>query len=330
MKTFRNINARDLEDAVSIALEIQDSGQTIAFSGGGTDLLQQVKDGTERPDVIVNLRNVRGQREVRSDNDQVEIGGLISLTNLGRDSLIQDQFPVLAQAAASVGSPQIRNAGTLAGNIMQRPWCWYYRNGFDCFKAGGNQCYSVTGENQLHAIFGGGPSYIVHPSDVAPALTALDAKYRVLGPNGERNLTSSEFFVLPVTNPEKENVVASNELLAGVSIPRPKANTRSAYKKVMDREAWTHAVVSVAVVLEMDGMVCSGARIVMGGVAPIPWRVPEAEQLLLGQRLTPELARQASRRAVSGAAPLAKNGYKVQMASTVIERTIMSLASNSQ
>ncbi|MEX0963087.1 MAG: FAD binding domain-containing protein [Pseudohongiellaceae bacterium] len=329
MRTFRNINARDLQDAVAIAQEIQEAGQSVAFSGGGTDLLQQVKDGTQRPDVIINLRSVDQERAVRSSNDQVEIGGLISLSNLGRDAIIQGQFPVLTQAATSVGSPQIRNAGTLAGNIMQRPWCWYYRNGFDCFKAGGKQCYSVTGENQLHAIFGGGPSYIVHPSDIAPALVALDAKFKIVGPDGERNLTGSEFFVLPIVDPEKENVLASNELLAGVSIPRAAPNTRSAYKKVMDREAWTHAVVSVAVVLEMDGMVCSSARIVMGGVAPIPWRVPEAEQLLQGQRITPELARQAAQRAVAGAAPLAKNGYKVQMARTVVERTILSLSGNS-
>jgi len=326
MKNLKNINADSLEDAAVIALEIQNAGQTVAFSGGGTDLLQQIKDGTERPDVLISLRTVREEREVRSVGDQIEVGGLITLTDLSQDSTILNQYPVLAQAAASVGSPQIRNAGTLAGNIMQRPWCWYYRNGFDCFKAGGNQCYSVTGENQLHAILGGGPSYIVHPSDVAPALVALDAKYRIVSPSGERQLTASEFFVTPIVNPEKENVLTDNELLAGVIIPQLGRSTRSAYNKIMDREAWTHAVVSVAIVLEMEGEVCRGARIVLGGVAPIPWRVPEAEQLLLGQRITPELARQASRRAVSGAAPLAKNGYKVQMASTVVERTILSLS----
>lgn len=326
MKTFRNVNASDLDDAVAIAKRAQEAGQIIAFSGGGTDLLQQLKDGTEKADVLINLRNVVGHSQVNSSEDQVNIGGLISLTSLSRDLVIKGQFPVLAQAAASVGSPQIRNAGTLAGNIMQRPWCWYYRNGFKCFKAGGNQCYSVTGENQLHAIFGGGPSFIVHPSDIAPALLALNASFKVIGPDGERNISSSEFFVLPSIDPENENVLKENELLAGVSIPRPGINTRSAYNKVMDREAWTHAVVSVAMVLDMDGTVCNSARIVMGGVAPIPWRVQQAEQLLAGQRITPDLAAQAGRRAVAGAAPLAKNGYKVQMASAVVERTILHLA----
>lgn len=326
MKTFQNINARNLEDAVAIATDAHDAGKNVAFSGGGTDLLQQMKDGTERPDVLINLRNVVGESEVSPNNDQVDIGGLIRLATLARDPLILDQFPVLAQAAASVGSPQIRNAGTLAGNIMQRPWCWYYRNGFDCFKAGGNQCYSVTGENQLHAIFGGGPSFIVHPSDIAPALAALDASYKIIGPNGEKNLSASEFFLLPNIDPAKENVLTDNELLAGVSIPRSGKNTRSAYNKVMDREAWTHAVVSVAMVLEMDGDVCNRARIVMGGVAPIPWRVLEAEQLLTGKRITSDLAAQVGLRSVAGAAPLAKNVYKVQMASTVVERTILKLA----
>lgn len=326
MRTLRNINANDLQDAVSIALKAQEAGQIIAFSGGGTDLLQQLKDGTKRADVLINLRNVVGENQVNSSADQVHIGGLISLDSLSRDSLIKGQFPVLAQAAASVGSPQIRNAGTLAGNIMQRPWCWYYRNGFKCFKAGGNQCYSVTGENQLHAIFGGGPSFIVHPSDIAPALVALNASFKVIGPDGERNIASSDFFVLPSIDPVNENLLNENELLAGVSIPRLGINTRSAYNKVMDREAWTHAVVSVAVVLDMDGAVCNSARIVMGGVAPIPWRVQEAEQLLAGQRITTDLAAQAGLRAVAGAAPLAKNGYKVHMASAVVERTILKLA----
>jgi len=326
MRTLRNIDARNLDDAIDIAVDAHAAGQVAAFSGGGTDLLQQLKDGTERPDVLINLRNVVGESQVSLRNDRVDIGGLISLTNLSEDSIVLEELPVLSQAAASVGSPQIRNLGTLAGNVMQRPWCWYYRTGFKCFKAGGNQCFSVTGENQLHAIFGGGPSFIVHPSDTAPALVALNASFRIIGRDGERFVPASEFFVLPSVNAEIENILNDNEILAGVSIPRPGTNARSAYRKIMDREAWTHAVVSVAIVLEMEGLICNRASIVMGGVAPIPWRVPEAEQLLTGQRITSELAAQAGRRAVAGAAPLAKNGYKVKMASSVVERTILQVA----
>lgn len=326
MRTLTNANAATLEDAVAIARQARASGQVIAFSAGGTDLLQQLKDGVVRADVLVNLRTVAGVDAVNSSADGVAIGGLIKLTDLGNNQQIQSQYPVLAQAAVSVGTPQIRNAGTLAGNLMQRPWCWYYRNGFNCYKAGGDQCFSVTGENQLHAILGGGPSYIVHPSDLAPALVALSATFDVIGPAGERSLSAPDFFVQPTVNPAVENVLSEEEVLAGVRIAPISTNTRSAYHKVMDREAWTHAVVSVAVVLEMEGDICAQARIVMGGVAPVPWRVPEAEALLVGQRITAQLARQVGQRAVVGAVPLAKNGYKVQLASTAVERTVLQLA----
>jgi xanthine dehydrogenase YagS FAD-binding subunit len=233
---------------------------------------------------------------------------------------------VLAEAAETVATPQIRNVGTLAGNVCQRPWCWYFRNGFPCYKAGGNQCFSFAGENQFHAIFGGGPSYIVHPSDTAPALVALDAEFRIVGPGGDRRVPAADFFALPRRDPAHENVLAENEVLASVQLPPPRAATRSAYHKVMDREAWTHAVVSAAVVLEMDQDVCRAARIVLGGVAPIPWRVPEAEKLLTGQRITPELAARVGESAVAGARPLSKNAYKVPMVRAIVERTVRQVA----
>ena len=325
MKRFQNLNAQSLQQAASLAQQARANGQVIAFSGGGTDLLQQVKDGTEAPDVLINLRNVGGMDQVNISNSTVSIGGLISLTELSSIPQIRDQYTVLAQAAEVVGTPQIRNVGTLAGNVTQRPWCWYYRNGFNCYKAGGNQCFSVTGENQQHAIFGGGPSYIVHPSDLAPALVALGAEFTIIGPTGERRVAAQDFFQLPSQSPRYENILTREELLGGVSIAA-QPGIRSAYHKVMDREAWTHAVVSVAVVLQVDGDVCTDARIVMGGVAPIPWRVNGAESLLVGQRITPELARLAGETAVAGARPLAKNAYKVPMASAVVERTVLDLA----
>lgn len=233
---------------------------------------------------------------------------------------------MLAEAADSVATPQIRNVGTLAGNVCQRPWCWYYRNGFPCFKAGGRQCFSVVGENQLHAIFGGGPSFIVHPSDLAPALIALDARFRIVGPGGERTLSGSEFFVLPRQDAAHENILGDDEILALVELPEPGAGMRSTYHKVMDREAWTHALVSAAVALDMDGDVCRGARIVLGGVAPVPWRVSEAESLLAGRRVTPEIARKVGEASVEGARPLSKNAYKVPLTRGVVERAVLTLS----
>src|SRR5499425_3881213 len=185
MKALTNINARSFADAVAAAGAAAAAGRAFAFSGGGTDLLQQIKDGTNTADVIINLRTVREARTVSVSATETLIGGLITLTELAGHAALSGPWAVLREAAGSVGTPQIRNVATLAGNVTQRPWCWYYRNGFPCFKAGGNQCFSFNGENQFHAIFGGGPSFIVHPSDTAVALLALDAKFRVVSPSGE-------------------------------------------------------------------------------------------------------------------------------------------------
>ena len=335
MKAFTNQNARTLDEAVALAQDALRDGRSVSFVAGGTDLLQLMKDkvvnrpGSGEPDVLVNLKTVDGLDGVASrGQDGVIVGGLTTLGALSEHPVIRDQFTVLAEAAESVATPQIRNAGTLAGNVVQRPWCWYYRNGFPCYKAGGNRCFSIAGENQLHAIFGGGPSYIVHPSDLAPALVALDATFRIVGPGGERTLSGSDFFVLPRQDAEHENVLADDEVLASVELAAPRDGVRSAYHKVMDREAWTHALVSAAVVLDMNGDVCRGARIVLGGVAPIPWRVPEAERMLVGQRVTPELAREVGAAAVAGARPLSKNGYKVPLTRGVVERTVLALATS--
>src|SRR5262249_404462 len=160
--------------------------------------------------------------------------------------------------------------------------CWYYRNGFPCYKNGGKTCFSFNGENQFHAIFGGGPSFIVHPSDTAPALVALDAKFRIVGPKGEGTLHAADFFALPQTDPSKEHVLANDEILAEVHLPAPGKGLQSTYHKELDRESWTHAVVSAAIAMEMDGTTCKKARVVLGGVAPIPWRLTKVEAMLTG------------------------------------------------
>ena len=201
MKALININAHSLADAVAAASAVAASGRVFAFSGGGTDLLQQIKDGTNQADVLINLRTVREARAVSVSPTETLIGGLITLTELAGHAALSAPWAVLREAAASVGTPQIRNVATLAGNVTQRPWCWYYRNGFPCFKAGGSHCFSVHGEHQQHAIFGGGPSYSVHPSDLALALVALNATFEVTSPEGERRMAATEFFVLPSQNP---------------------------------------------------------------------------------------------------------------------------------
>jgi len=321
MKSFANVNPRNLKEAVGLL----DKPNAVVV-GGGSDLLGMIKEHLVEPDLLVNLKSVRGLDQISVKGGEANIGGLVTLDRLCQESMIRSRYTVLAEAAESVGTPQIRNAGTLAGNVCQRPWCWYYRNNFPCFKNGGNKCFSVAGENQFHAIFGGGPSFIVHPSDTAPALVALDAKFRLAGPSGERTVSAAEFFALPRMNAAKENILAKDEVLAAVQLPKPASGVRSAYHKVMDREAWTHAVVSAAIVLDIDQQVCRSARIVLGGVAPVPWRLQKVEAMLAGQSITPELAAQAAETALEGANPLAKNGYKVPLTKTVVRRTLLELA----
>lgn len=322
MKTFSNANPKDVREAVAMLAQSRNA----SIVGGGSDLLCMVKERLVSPDVLVNLKAIRGLDRVETQSGKVKIGGLITLDALSRDAQIRKQYTALAEAAESVGTPQIRNAGTLAGNVCQRPWCWYFRNGFPCLKNGGDKCFSASGENQLHAIFGGGPSYIVHPSDTAPALVALDAEFHVTGPKGDRVVRAADFFQLPRVDVARENVLANDEILTAVTLPPATATFRSTYHKVLDREAWTHAVVSVAIGLEMDKQICRSARIVLGGVAPIPWRLPKVEAMLAGQRITPELAAKAGEAAVEGARPLAKNKYKVPLTSAVVKRTLLSLA----
>jgi len=327
MKTFANANAQSTQQAVQLAQNAHRDGHAVSFVGGGSDLLALVKERIVTPDLLINLKTVNGMNQMTEGAAEFTIGGAVTLDALGRHARIQRDHAVLAEAAASVATPQIRNVGTLAGNVSQRPWCWYYRNGFPCFKAGGNQCFSFAGENQFHAIFGGGPSYIVHPSDTAPALVALDATFQIAGPSGTRTVPASEFFVLPRQNALQENVLGNDDVLTAIMLPRPRPGTRSTYRKVLDREAWTHAVVSAAIVLEMDQQVCKAARIVLGGVAPIPWRLPQVEAMLVGQRITGELAARASEVAINGARALSKNAYKLPLTKGLVRRTLVELAS---
>lgn len=325
MRAFTNANPKNVHEAVSLLSQTHQQGRSASIVGGGSDLLGMVKEHLVEPDVLVNLKSIRGMDQIEAHSGGLKIGGLTTLDAISRDPHIRKNYTVLAEAAEKVGTPQIRNAGTLAGNICQRPWCWYFRNGFPCLKNGGKTCFSASGENQLHAIFGGGPSYIVHPSDTAPALVALDAKFHISGPSGDRVVPASDFFQLPRVDASRENVLAKDEILTAVELPPSSQRHRGTYHKVLDRESWTHAVVSTAIVLEMDQETCRSARIVLGGVAPIPWRLPKVEAMLVGQRITPELAAQAGEAAVEGAQPLAKNKYKIPLTKAVVKRTLLSL-----
>lgn len=324
MRRFTSVSAASPIDA---AVRLDAEGRRAAVVGGGSDLLGMIKDDLVAPRVLVNLRSISGLDDVRvvDGTGVVRIGGLVTLSALAAHPLIATTYRAVAEASGSAATPQIRNVGTLAGNLCQRPWCWYYRQRLPCFKHGGNRCFSRAGENQFNAIFGGGPSYIVHPSDAAPALVALGASFRIVGPAGGRTVPASEFFALPSVDVSRENVLEANELLTEVELPPAPAGLRSTYAKVLDREAWTHAVVSVAVGLVMENDVVQRAAVVLGGVAPIPWPLPAVGELLVGERVTETLAAEAGRLAVADAQPLAKNGYKVTLTENLVRHTLLSL-----
>lgn len=327
MKSFTPAIPKTVAQAVAAATDARGRGQSSAFAGGGSDLFALMKERVATPDVVVYLKSVPGLAEVKGERGGgLTIGGAATLSAIGAHTTIRSQYSVLAEAAESVATPQIRNVATLAGNVCQRPWCWYFRNGFPCLKNGGTTCFSAAGENEFHAIFGGGPSYIVHPSDTAPALVALDASFRISGSGRERTVAAADFFALPTVNAARENVLKDDEVLTAIVLPPPRRNVRSRYHKVMDREAWTHAIVSAAVAVEIEKNVCTRARIVLGGVAPVPWRLAEVERMITGQRITPELAAKAGEKAIEGARPLQKNRYKVPMTQALVARAIGELA----
>jgi xanthine dehydrogenase YagS FAD-binding subunit len=284
-----------------------------------------MKDYIATPDVLVNVKSLPAGIAVPAQGLAV-IGAAATLTDVAEHAALGKAYPALTEAAAGVGTPQIRNLGTVGGNLMQRPRCWYFRNEeFHCLKKGGARCFAVEGENQYHAIFGGGPCHIVHPSSLAVPAIALNARFRVSGPAGQREVPASEYYQLPDRNLYGETVLAPNELLTHVVLPAPGA-ARSATYEVRFKQShdWPLAMASVA--LSMKGQTVAGARIVMGAVAPVPWRSEAAEAALAGKAISEQAASAAADAAVTGARPMTQNAYKVQIARTAVKRAILKAA----
>jgi len=298
----------------------------IAVIAGGTDLLGEMKDNLASPERIVSIRHLAELQGVRASGTGLRIGAATLLADIVENPMVQERMPLLAMAAGKVGTPQIRNMGTIGGNLCQRPRCWYYRNNFPCYKHGGNTCFSAAGENDYHAILQGGPSYIVHPSDTAPALVALGATARISAGSRERTVLMEKFFVTPRENVRRENVLLPNEILTAIDVPAAPAGAKAIYVKEMVREIWDFALCSVAAMVTVKDGVVADARIVLGGVAPIPYRAAKAEAAIVGKPLNEASAAAAGLAAVDGARPLAKNGYKVPLTQAVVKRALLSLA----
>jgi xanthine dehydrogenase YagS FAD-binding subunit len=322
MKPFAYVNPANEKEAVDALAPEYEKALPI---GGGQDLLARMKDYITQPDRLVNVKNL--DATVKPENSGLRIGAAMKMVDVAEHPEIGRMYPAIAAAAMEVGTPQIRNQGTVGGNINQRPRCWYFRNEeFVCYKKGGNRCFSPSGENQFHAILGGGPTYIVHPSSLAVPFVAYDATFRLLGPRGERMVKAADYFTMPTReNVERENVLEPNELLTHVVLPRP-ADVKSGHYEVRYKAAHDWPIAFATVLLSMNGSIVRGARVVMGAVAPVPWRSKEAEQALAGKTVTPETAAAAAEAALAKAEPLSQNAYKVQVARTAVERAILQAA----
>ncbi len=291
--------------------------------GGGTDLLVQIDEGIATPDALVDLRRMVGSRGVDvSPDGTVHIGVATRVSELADHRTIRAEFPALAQACEAVGTPALRNMGTIGGNLCQRPRCWYFRRNVRCHKNGGDSCPAVDGENQYLAILGGGPCYIVHPSDPAVALTALEARVEVNGPGGSRWVDMEHFHVLPRERIDHETVLGPSEFISSIALPPESSGGGQGYRKLMQRGAWDFALVSLAWVKRRNGEV----RLVLGGVAPRPWRVTSSvEEDVSAGGLDDDAIETLAERALIDVAPLTKNRYKVDLAASLLRRAMAEL-----
>jgi xanthine dehydrogenase YagS FAD-binding subunit len=333
MRAFEWVNPATIAEAVKslsdreVASDIDEAPRPIA---GGQDLITTMKDYLTRPSRVVNLKSVRGLDRITVDSaGGLNIGSLVTLTQLVEHPSIRKSFPGISEAANSIATPQIRNLGTIGGNLCQRPRCWYFRlEEVVCLKKGGTECYAASGENKYNAIIAGGPSYIVHPSDLAPMLLALGAQLSVTGSAGKRVIPLDKFFTLPSDgNIRRENVLQNDEIITEIRVPASPLAARSTYLKFKERDSLDFALASVAAALQLSpDKTVKDARLVLGGVAPIPWRVQDAEKYLVGKTLSQDVLSETAKLALKDAQPLEKNAYKVPLTQTLVRRALSKIA----
>jgi len=297
------------------------------FKAGGIDLIDHLKEHLIEPPRVVDLKRIPGLDAVSVDPDgALRIGTLVTLAKVAAHEGIRKSHPALARACGEAASPQVRNVATIGGNLLQRPRCWYYRlESYKCVKKGGDVCFAIQGENRYHVLFGGGPAYPPHASNAAVPLVAYGASFVIDGPKGTRTVPASEFFVLPEKDPTRENLLQPGEVLLEIRVPAA-TGWKSAYYEVRERAAFDWPLVSTAIALKAEGGVVKDARVVLGQVATIPWRAAAAEKALVGKPVGAASAEAAGKAAVEGADPMTDNGYKVDLVTTLVRRTVASLA----
>jgi xanthine dehydrogenase YagS FAD-binding subunit len=328
MKSFDYYKVTSVKDAVAL---LGKNGEKAAILAGGSDLYGLMKDRVEGakmkvPQHLIDIKGIKELTQIKEQKGSLRIGAATTITDMVDSDLISKKYPVLAQAARQVAVPQIRNVGTLGGNLCQRPRCWYFRGALfaGCLRKGGGNCYAQDGENQYHAILENDICCMVYPSDLAPALMALDARVEIAGQKGTRVVPIAQFYVTPQNNILRETVLTPQELLVAVEIPAPAQGSKGAYVKLKERQAFDFPIASVAVNLTLKGNAVGDARVVFSGLAPVPVRSMKAEAALKGRGVKDSVAA-ACNAAVEGVRPLSKNGYKVQVAKGILEQALIIL-----
>lgn len=319
MQAFAYASPTSVQEAVSL---LADRWGVADILAGGTDLLSLLKDRIHTPERVVNIKGIQELRGIQKTSSGLRIGALVTVAELLSNAEVRAEYPALIQAAQGIASPQIRNMGTIGGDLCQRPRCWYFRLGFGLLAIKDGRSLVREGDNRYHAIFGNqGPACFVSASSFGPPLAALNARVKLTGPKGARELPVEKFFVTPQTEGEREIALRPNEILTEILVP-PAADVRNATYEVRQRETLDWPLVTASVALRMKGATVAEARIVLGHVAPTPWRAAQAEKALTGRALTPALIQKAAEAAVADATPLSKNAYKVQLARAAVRRAL--------
>ena len=327
MHPFQYHEPQSLEQAATLLAE--PGAHIIA---GGSDLLDEVKEGVISPGSVVSLASIPGLAGIAETEQGLTIGAMTTVADVAANPVVRTAYTALAEAAGGLATPQIRNVGTLGGNLNQRPRCWYYRHPLiPCLKKGGDRCYALVGNTKYLCVTGGDRCYIVHPSDTAVALSVFDATIEIAGTGGGRTLPIGEFFTSPSVDITRETVLGPDEVVTGVSLPRPAdlgadgQPPRSLYLKAREREAGDFALVSVAVRLAVSGGIVQQAAVALGGVAPVPFRATQVEEYLTGRAVDSVDAAHAGALSIPDARPMTDNGYKVVMANNLVKQGIARL-----
>ncbi|MGE5351871.1 MAG: FAD binding domain-containing protein [Acidobacteriota bacterium] len=324
MKSFNYTQPKSLKEA---SLIIKKKPHEAVFFAGGTDVLGLLKAGLIGPDEVVNLKSIPDLKYIRyTAGKGLQIGALTGLGEIAENSVIKEKYNILRQAALEVASPQLRNLATLGGNLCQRPRCWYFREDFNCLRKGGDMCYAFEGQNKYHCVTGGGPCFIVHPSDMAVALMALEAKLTIYGDKKTRTVPIKDFFVLPEDDYRHENILKDGEIVTEITVPELPEGSKTSYLKFKERGVWDFAVVSVGAVLRKAGDKIASGKLSFGGVAPIPWMDEALNAKLVGLAANEDSIALVASEVLKKAEALSKNAYKIPLLRNLTKRILLEMA----